>query len=121
MHELGIAMRIVEIAAKVARQNGLEGVDEINMEIGELSGIVPETLTFSFEVASKNTMLEHAKLGIAIIHARASCNVCGMEFTPDGFLTICPECGTFECEIIQGREIHIRSISPGKDGQATGC
>lgn len=121
MHELGIAMRIVEIAAGVAQQNGLEGVDEISMEIGELSGIVPEALAFSFEVASKNTILENSKLGIAIIQARACCNVCSKEFSPDGFLTVCPECGTFECEIIQGKEVHIRSITPGKGGQAKGC
>lgn len=115
MHELGIAMRIVEIAANVAKYNGVTNVEAVNVEIGELTGIVPEALTFSFEAASRDTCIQNARLDLTIIPGRAKCNACNIEFAPDGFFTVCPACETTSCTIINGKELFVKSIIPGGD------
>jgi hydrogenase nickel incorporation protein HypA/HybF len=110
MHELGIAMRIAEIATRVAKQEGLQKVDIVLVEVGELSGIVPEALLFSFESAIKNSFLENTKLEINMIPAGAKCNTCQTEFRPEGFFSLCPVCKGVDCEIIAGKELFIKSL-----------
>lgn len=112
MHELGIAMRIVDIASKVAEENGAQQVEAVNVQIGELTGIVPEALLFSFEAAVKGSCLEKARLVINIIPGKAICNQCQTAFSPEHFFTVCSECGTTDCDIINGKELFVQSIIP---------
>jgi hydrogenase nickel incorporation protein HypA/HybF len=113
MHELGIAIRIVDIVSKMAVQHGLSSVETVNVEIGELTGIVPEALTFSFEAAKKNTCMEHATLLMNIIPGRACCNNCKFEFNPGGYISVCPHCNSTDSTIINGKELYVQSIIPG--------
>jgi hydrogenase nickel incorporation protein HypA/HybF len=110
MHELGIAMRIAEIATRVAKQEGVKRVEAVHVEVGELSGIVPEALLFSFESAIKNSFLENTKLEINMIPASVKCNTCQTEFRPEGFFSLCPVCKGVDCEIIAGKELFIKSL-----------
>lgn len=110
MHELGIAMRIAEIATRVARQEGVKKVDAVLVEVGELSGIVPEALLFSFESATKNSFLENSRLEINLTPASAKCSSCQTVFRPEGFHTLCPVCEGVDCEIISGKELFIKSL-----------
>jgi hydrogenase nickel incorporation protein HypA/HybF len=61
MHELSIAMSIVEIAEDNAAMAGVKSVSEIQIEVGNLSGVVDEALEFALEEAVKNTILRNAK------------------------------------------------------------
>ncbi len=115
MHELGIAMRIADITSKVAKREGVRKVTGINVDIGELAGIVPDLLEFSFKMATKNTSLEKTRLNINIIPATAMCLSCEKQFAPDGFLTVCPVCGTYECNITKGKELNVQSIMSGDE------
>lgn len=110
MHELGIAMRIAEITAEVAKREGVRKVTEVNVDIGALAGIVPDLLESSFEMATKDTWLEKTRLNIHLIPVTAMCLMCKQQFAPDGFLTVCPGCNAFECEIVKGKELSVRSL-----------
>ncbi len=111
MHELGIAIRIADIASRVAHREGVIHVTGINVQVGELTGIVPDLLRFSFKIAAKDTFLENSELIVHTIPAIATCPICELQFTPDGFLTICPGCDTTECSIIKGMELNVVSIA----------
>lgn len=111
MHELGIALRIVDLASRIAKGKGMSLVTEVHMEIGGLTGIVPEALSLSFEFASKGTPVSGAHLQQTMIPPLALCKHCLREFHPDGFMTECPGCGSFECKIIRGRELNILTIT----------
>lgn len=113
MHELGIAIRIVDIVSKMAVQHGLSSVETVNLDIGELTGIVPEALSFSFEAAKKDTCMEHATLLMNTIPGRACCNHCKLEFSPDGYISVCPFCNSTDSTIIHGKELYVKSIIPG--------
>ncbi|MBW2613648.1 MAG: hydrogenase maturation nickel metallochaperone HypA, partial [Deltaproteobacteria bacterium] len=65
MHEMGIAMQIIEIAtAAIPAEEGDVKVARVNLKVGKLAAVVADSLRFCFEIAAKETPLEGAELGI---------------------------------------------------------
>lgn len=110
MHELSIAMSIIEIAEENARRENASIINEIELDIGTQSGVVLEALDFAMQSAVRDTMLEKAVVKINSIPARAACSKCQHEFYVDDVFNPCPECGNPFSEIIQGRELKVRSL-----------
>ncbi len=110
MHELSIAMSIVEIAAEYAEKDNSDKVLEIEIEVGELSGIVVEALDFAMDAAVKNTICENAKWMISIVEARAKCSSTGKTYKVQSLYSPCPFCKKFGHELIAGKELRVRSI-----------
>jgi hydrogenase nickel incorporation protein HypA/HybF len=111
MHELSIAMNIVEIAEKCAEKANAGKINEIEIEVGTLSGVVVEALEFALEVAVRNTTCECAQRIIRHIPARGRCLACSREFDIDSFIAQCPECGQFNVDLLQGQELRVKSIT----------
>jgi hydrogenase nickel incorporation protein HypA/HybF len=110
MHEFAIAVDIVDIAVSAARQEGATRVKEVEIEIGQLSGVVMEALEFSLEAAVKGTLLEHARRNLVTVPGRARCTQCGREYDTDTLYQACPACQAMAPEIIQGRELRVKSL-----------
>lgn len=110
MHELSIAMSIVEIAKENAQQANKKTITEIELEVGNLSGVVYEALEFAMEEAVKNTLLENASIKVIKIKGIARCSSCSHEFDVDDIFTPCPKCQSFQNEIIQGKELKVKSL-----------
>jgi hydrogenase nickel incorporation protein HypA/HybF len=110
MHELSIAMSIVEIAEENAQQSNVKSISEIQLEIGELSGVVHEALEFAMEEAVKNTILKNAKRIIISIPGKVKCLQCLHEFEVDDIFTPCPICSSFENDVIAGKELRVKSM-----------
>ncbi len=110
MHEMSIATNIVEIAVQTARENQAQKINSITVEIGALSGVVPEALEFCFEAATKNTPAEGSKLEIVYLKAQAQCASCGFTFETDQFLNICPQCGE-QVFASGGRQLQVKAIN----------
>ena len=111
MHEMGIAMEIIEIA-EASIPAGIENVqvERVNLRVGKLSAIVPESLTFCFGVAIKDTRLEGATLNIEQVPVVATCKDCGAKWTIDEPAFACPKCQSGSIELISGKELDILSI-----------
>ena len=77
MHEMGIAMEIVEIAI-ASIPVGMQGqkVERVNLKIGKLSAVVPESLRFCFEIVAKGTPLCNAELNIEEVPVVVRCRGC---------------------------------------------
>jgi len=111
MHEIGIALQIVDIAAASIPPNiGKARVEKVNLRIGKLAAVVPESLRFCFEMAAKDTPLQGALLNIEELPVVAKCNDCGIQWTIRGLLFRCEKCQSSSIEIISGRELDIQSI-----------
>jgi hydrogenase nickel incorporation protein HypA/HybF len=110
MHEFSIAMDIVDLATASAREAEANVVREVEIEIGQLSGVVKEALEFSLEAAVKGTMLESARMNLVFIAGRARCPRCNHEYDTDTLFGPCPECGAFAPDIIRGRELRVKSL-----------
>ena len=111
MHEMGIALQIVEIATtSLPADLGEARVAAVNLKIGKLAAVVPESLRFCFDVAVKDTPLAGAKLVIDEVPIVASCNDCNAQWTIDEPVFICETCQSGSLEILSGRELDIESI-----------
>jgi len=111
MHELSIAMSIVDIAEQEVKKNDAAEVIEIELEIGKLSGIEPYALDFAWDQAILETVLEHAKRKTRYIEARAKCQDCGNEFEIDNFYDECPSCQSYMKELLSGKELRVKSLT----------
>ena len=93
MHEMGIALQIVEIAtASLPADLSQARVAAVNLKIGKLAAVVPESLRFCFEVAIKDTPLAGAKLAIEDIPVVDKCNDCYEQWTIDETVFVCQKC-----------------------------
>jgi hydrogenase nickel incorporation protein HypA/HybF len=111
MHEMGIALQIVEIAVgSLPADLGEARVAAINLKIGKLAAVVPESLRFCFDVAIKDTLLAGAKLVIEEVPVVARCKDCQAQWTIDQPVFICQMCESGSLEILSGRELDIESI-----------
>ena len=106
MHELAIAESIV---ATVLERTGDDAVSLVRLRVGKLSGVVPDALTFCFELATAGTALEGALLEIEVQPGRATCRTCNEDFSLDDAILLCP-CGSADVEVVAGRELAVRSV-----------
>jgi hydrogenase nickel incorporation protein HypA/HybF len=108
MHELSIAMSIVEGAAEEALRHGADKVAAVYPRLGLLSGVVPEALQFSYDLACEGTPLEGSRLEIEEIEPTINCLHCRGERAVESIKSLrCAECGTLSFEVIKGRELVI--------------
>jgi len=111
MHEMGIAMQILEIAkSSIPEELKEEPVEFLNLRVGKLSAVVPSSLTFCFEIITKDTLFEGAVLKIEEVPVTARCRKCSTEWTPDSPAFSCPQCEDTDIEMLSGRELEIVSI-----------
>jgi len=111
MHEMGIAIQIVEIAkSAIPPHLPNPSVARVNIRVGKLTAIVPESLTFCFDIATQDTPLAGAQLSIEELPIVVRCQACGHQWTVTTPEFICPECGGGKVDILSGREMDIASI-----------
>jgi hydrogenase nickel incorporation protein HypA/HybF len=111
MHELSIAMSIVELAEEEAAQRGSARVNAIHLKVGALAGVVKTALLSSYELACEGTILAGSRLLIEEIPTVVHCPICAAHRTLDSIQWfICPECKSPVSEIIQGRELQVVAL-----------
>jgi len=110
MHELSIVMSIIEIAQQQAAKENASVIDEIELDIGVLSGIEIDALDFAWQQSIKYTMLEQAVKKINRVEGKAKCMDCNAEFAIEHYYDACPVCGEHLLEILQGKELRVKSM-----------
>ncbi|HEV7975753.1 hydrogenase maturation nickel metallochaperone HypA [Amycolatopsis sp.] len=106
MHELSITQSVID--AVVEKMDGAT-VKSVRLEIGKLSGVVPDSVRFCFEVICAGTMLEGARLDIDEPPGLARCRDCEGEFALNDLIMLCP-CGSANVEVLAGRQLRIKSV-----------
>lgn len=114
MHEMSIAQSLVDIIKQEMSNHGVTKLLRVKVKHGVMSTVVPEALSFSFEVLTRDTPLDGAILQCESVPMRVRCRGCGKEFQPEipDFLCMpCPGCGEeFNHEILSGKELYIENI-----------
>jgi hydrogenase nickel incorporation protein HypA/HybF len=111
MHEMGIAQQLVQIALdSIPKDIEAPQVKIVNLKIGKLASVVEHSLTFCFEIITKDTPLENARLEIDLVPVRVRCRSCKNEWEVTGPVFKCPFCQDGEVEMLTGREIEITSL-----------
>lgn len=110
MHELSIAEGIVSLVEEQARNRGAAGIEEVELEIGRLSGVEPLALDFALESAVKGTLLAGARLVRRYISGEGKCTDCEAVFPLDSLPAPCPACGSWWVAVVRGRELRVKSV-----------
>jgi hydrogenase nickel incorporation protein HypA/HybF len=111
MHELGIVFYIIRDAKQAALENGLEHIDAVVMNIGEVSTVVPEYLADCWRwAADKEPMLKGCELKINQIPAVSWCDACKSEYATVAHGRKCPNCGSEATWLLRGNEVEIKEI-----------
>ena len=111
MHEMGIATEIVRIVeASIPPDMADSRVTKIKLKVGKLSAVVPSSLRFCFDVASKKTSADGAELDIYEIPVSAQCDQCGHQWELDQPAFSCPKCESGAVTVLTGRELDIDAI-----------
>ncbi|MDF5722060.1 MAG: hydrogenase maturation nickel metallochaperone HypA [Rhizonema sp. PD37] len=106
MHELGITQNIVAIVAENAQD---KKVKRVLLEIGKLSAIMPDAISFCFDICTLGTVLEGATLEILETPGLARCRQCNAEISLEKPFGSC-SCGSMQLDLIAGEELKIKEI-----------
>ena len=106
MHEMAITESVI---AAVSEKVGDRKVQRVSLTVGRLSGVVAESLSFYFDLATEGTPLEGSKLEVIDIPGRASCRACGAEVELEDMIALCT-CGSADLEILSGDELTIKEV-----------
>ena len=110
MHELSIAMSIVEMASEEASRRNVK-VSAIHLKLGKLSGVVKEALLSSYEMACFETPLQGSQLVIEEVPVVVYCAKCNAQRSLDSVQWFCcSECGTPSGAILQGKEMEVVAL-----------
>lgn len=110
MHELSIALSIVEMATEEARRQGGSQVEAVYLRVGHLSGVARDALLFSFEMACEDTPLAGARLIIEDVPVAIYCPVCLKEQTLDSIRLCCPVCKALTPQVVRGKELEVTAL-----------
>lgn len=110
MHELSVAMGIVNIAEKEIKKASKNKITLIELEIGSLSGVELDSLEYVWEIAVKDTVLDKAEKKINFIEAEAKCLECDAFFKVENVYDNCPKCKSYFKDIIKGKELRVKSL-----------
>lgn len=106
MHELAITQSVVDL---ISERTAGARVTLVRLDVGKLSGVVPDAVAFCFELVADGTPLQGARLEISEPPGRARCHTCGSEFALQQLLLLCA-CGSADVEVLAGQELRVQSV-----------
>lgn len=111
MHEMGIAIEVMKIAMSHLPDQGRGlRVKSLNLKIGRLTAIIPQSFRMCMEIATKDTQLEGAEINIEEVPLKVICTECGEESELNDPSFSCPKCESVKLDILSGRELTLESL-----------
>ena len=111
MHELSIALSILDAAAEEAQKHGAVRVRAVHLQLGALAGVAKEALQSAFALAKGEAGLPDADLVIEEIAVRIHCPRCRADRAVASLQDfVCAECGAASAEVVQGRELQVTAL-----------
>jgi len=115
MHELSVIASLFDTLLEQAKAHKARAITMVKLEVGALSGVVPELLESAFEMYKAGTIAEKAKLVIDRRPFQVRCRTCGTVETREDFVFACPPCGSTDLEIVSGTELILEKIEAETD------
>ena len=110
MHELALTEGILSIVSSEQKKNGFSRVLEIDLRIGEYSGVIPGCIEEFFPMVAEGTAAEGAKLVMETVKAAFECCDCGYQGTLEKHTACCPKCGSTAVRMTSGREFYVQNL-----------
>jgi len=110
MHEASIVYGLMKILEQQASAHNVTRIKRVNLKIGKLRAVEPQSLHTCFEMFAEGTAAEGAELTIKHIPAQGHCASCGQIFDLEGFRLVCPTCGETDVALSGGNDLCIESF-----------
>jgi hydrogenase nickel incorporation protein HypA/HybF len=111
MHELSIAMSIVELATEESDRRGGVQIKAVHLRLGQLSGVVKAALLSSYEMACEDTPLAGSQLLVEEVSVLVFCPECNARRPVHSTqMFTCSECGTPTGDVVQGKELMVVAL-----------
>lgn len=110
MHEMSIAQSILDIVREEMERHQVKRLEAINVVVGELSTVIPSSLTFCYQVLTEGTDLAGTAMNIRVVPLTYRCIDCGREFTSEAITFECAFCGGNAPLLIAGRELTVENL-----------
>ena len=110
MHEMSLCEGVVRILEDKAAEEDFSRVKTVWLEIGRLSGVEIEALRFGFDVVTRGTLADSARLEIIELPGKAWCLPCGQTVQVTQRYDNCPQCGSYHVQITGGDELRIKEL-----------
>jgi hydrogenase nickel incorporation protein HypA/HybF len=107
VHELSISNAIAKVVLDHA---GGRPVTSVQVTVGALRQIVPDALTFCWDVVRRQPLLEDSRLEIDHVPGVIECAACSVRSTLTEFVLRCPACGNGLVTVVSGEEFLVTSI-----------
>jgi hydrogenase nickel incorporation protein HypA/HybF len=111
MHEGAIVHSLLELAKEIREKENLKDISQIKIVVGKFHQIIEEVMQTNFAfMKTEYAGFENASLKISVTDVKVRCQKCQHEFCLDEPIFMCPQCDSFETELISGKELYIQSI-----------
>ena len=110
MHEMSICEGILQVLEEQAKAQSFSRIKTVWLEIGQMAGVELEALRFGFEVVTRNSLADSAKLEIIEIPGQAWCLQCSKTVAASQRFDACPDCGGYQLQITGGEELRIKEL-----------
>ncbi|BDE06521.1 putative hydrogenase nickel incorporation protein HypA [Vulcanimicrobium alpinum] len=108
MHELSVALTLLDGLTEIAIPQGIARVSAVHVRVGALTGIAPDALSFSWELAADGTLAAGSTLHVELMPLVVACERCQADVRPaPGHGLVCPRCGSVSPTIRSGRELEL--------------
>ncbi len=110
MHEMSIAEGIIQVLEDAAQAQGFSRVSSLWVEVGQLSGVEPESLAFCFDAVSRGTLAEGAKLELLITPGQGHCLECHQDTPLAAVFDPCQHCGAVPVQVTGGTDMKVKEL-----------
>ncbi len=110
MHEISICEGIVQVLEEQSRIHKYKTVKTVWLEIGPFACVELDALRFGFDVVTKDTLAEGARLEIIECIGEAWCMDCEIKTPLKERYDACPECAGYQLRITSGEELRIKNL-----------
>jgi hydrogenase nickel incorporation protein HypA/HybF len=110
MHEMSLSQGMLELIEESARRDGFAKVRTVWLEIGRLASVEAEALRFCFDVVTRGSCADGARLEIEHVPGQAWCLACDSSVVIEAALADCPRCGSARLQVTGGSDMRIREL-----------
>ena len=110
MHEFSMALEVISLAQREAEKNSAKAIQEITIEVGDLSGVEADAFESALGLLVNDSILENASINIIRTPGIGRCNACSYDFEMNHRIESCPRCHCFPSAISGGQEFRVVSM-----------
>jgi len=115
MHEFSLGLEVIELVQREVINNRVTSIQEIIIEVGDLSGVDADAFETALGLLAKDTLLDKSVITLIRTPGKGKCVGCKLEFVMTNRIDTCPTCRCFPSEISGGEEFKVLSILAEQD------